>query len=264
MERDARFTSVGSMVVLEVCVESPRGVSAARAAGARRAELCCALGAGGLTPSHGCLAEAAALGGIEVVALVRPRGGDFVYDPDELALLEREVEHARSLGAAGVALGCLTAAGEVDEAACARLIARARPLAVTFHRAFDSVRDPERALETLVRLGCARVLTSGQEASALAGSAVIARLVRAARGRIEVVAAGGVRPENAAAIVRATGVTALHFSASSPRPGAARHVNPRVRLASAERAVDEDAWETDEARVRAVLEAVRDAGAAPR
>jgi len=248
------------MVVLEVCVESPEGVRAARAGGAQRAELCCALGAGGLTPSHGCVAAAVAVGGIEVVVLVRPRGGDFVHGEEELALMERDVACARQMGAAGVALGCLTPGGEIDEAGCARLIRCAGPLGVTFHRAFDFVREPEPALECLVRLGVARVLTSGQEASALEGRACIARLVRAARGRIQVVAAGGVRAEHARELVRATGVDALHFSASVRQASAAREGNPRVRLASAARSPGEDAhWETDAGRVRAVAEVLRSA-----
>lgn len=253
------------MVVVEVCVESVSGVRAARAAGAERVELCCALGEGGLTPSSGCLAAAVAVGGIEVVVLVRPRGGDFLYSEDEFSVLERDVEHARALGATGVALGCLTADGEIDEARCARLIQQARPLAVTFHRAFDFVCEPEHALETLVHLGVRRVLTSGQEASALEGRACIARLVRAARGRIEVVAASGVRAENAAELVLATGVGALHFSAATRRESGARVRNPRVRLASASHASEEWAhWETDETRVRAVIASLKGAGVDPR
>jgi copper homeostasis protein len=249
------------MVVLEVCVESVSGVRAARAAGAARVELCCALAEGGLTPSHACLAAAVAVGGIEVVALARPRGGDFLYEADELAVLERDVACARELGAAGVALGCLTADGEIDEKLCERLIRRARPLAVTFHRAFDFVRAPERALETLVHLGVARVLTSGGAPSALEGQAEIAALVRAARGRIQVVAAGGVRAGNAAEIVLRTGVEALHFSASVPRASAMRHRNPRVHLTSAERLPTEEAHlETDAERVREVVESLRAGG----
>jgi copper homeostasis protein len=248
------------MVVVEVCVEGPQGVRAARAGGAQRVELCCALGAGGLTPSHGSLAAAVAVGGIEVVALIRPRGGDFVHAEDELALMERDVACARELGAVGVALGCLTLDGAVDEAACARLIRCAGAMRFTFHRAFDSVREPERALESLLRLGVARVLTSGQEASAWEGRTCIARLVRASRGRIEVVAAGGVRAEHAAELVRATGVETLHFSASTPCASAARHKNPRVRLASQGRTPAEDEhFETDADRVRAVVDSLRSA-----
>jgi len=246
------------MVVLEVCVEGPQGVRAARAGGAERVELCCALEQGGLTPSHGSIASSVAAGGVEFTVLVRPRAGDFVYSEEEIAWMERDIDLARELGAQGVALGCLTAEGEIDEARCARLLDRARGLHPAFHRAFDSVRAPEQALETLVRLGFARVLSSGQETSALEGRARLAALVRSAGGRIEVVAAGGVRPENAAEILRSTGVPALHFAARVRRPSRARHANPRVRLASGARIPDDpDSWETDEALVRAMVECVR-------
>jgi copper homeostasis protein len=244
------------MVVVEVCVESVTGVRAARAAGAQRVELCSALGEGGLTASPAALEAAVALGGIEVVALVRPRGGDFLYTEEEFEVLGRDVEWARRLGASGVALGCLTAEGEVDEQRCARAVEHARPLPVTFHRAFDLLRDPLRALETLVELGVRRVLTSGQEATALDGAARIAALVRAARGRIEVVAAGGVRAENALTLVRATGVEALHFSASERRPSAMRFQNARVRLAAPRPSEVDAHWETDEGRIRSVLSAL--------
>jgi copper homeostasis protein len=136
---------------------------------------------------------------------------------------------------------------------------------VTFHRAFDFAREPEEALACLVRLGVARVLTSGQEASALEGRACIARLVRAARGRIEVVAAGGVRAEHAAELVRATGVAALHVSAPVRRAGAARHGNARVRLAGRGRTSAEDEhFGTDEGAVRALVGALRSADARAR
>lgn len=248
------------MVVVEVCVESVGGVRAARAAGAGRVELCSALGEGGLTPSQGALSAALALGGIEVVSLVRPRGGDFLYSDEEFDVLARDVAGARALGANGVALGCLTSAGRVDEPRCARLIALARPMRVTFHRAFDLVREPEAALESLIELGVERVLTSGQAARASEGQVLLARLVRVARGRIEVVAAGGVRPENVRALLQATGIGAVHFSASVRRESAMLHRNSAAHLAAA-RAHEEYAhWETDEARVRALVELLESEG----
>jgi copper homeostasis protein len=248
------------MVVVEVCVESVAGVRAARAAGAQRVELCCALGEGGLTPGHGLLAAsvAAAAGGLELVCLARPRGGDFLYSADELDVLAREVAAARELGAGGVALGCLTADGLVDEERCARLVALARPLRVTFHRAFDMVREPERALEVLVGLGIERVLSAGQAARAFEGRALLARLVRAARGRIEVVAAGGVRAENVRMLIADTGAPAVHFAAAERRTSAMRHRNPVPRLSAPRQGEEYAHWETDEARVRAVLAALSD------
>ncbi len=242
-------------VAVEVCVESLAGLRAARAAGARRVELCSGLDVGGLTPSRGLLEACLAEGGIEVVVLLRPRGGDFLYAPDELAVLERDLDAARAAGAAGVALGCLTPDGDVDAAATARLVARARPLPVTFHRAFDLVRAPERALETLVGLGLARVLSSGQAATAFEGRTALAALVREARGRLTVIAGGGVRAENARALVAASGVRELHLSGAVRRASAMRHRNAAVRLGRA--GEEYERWETDEAAVRALVQALR-------
>ena len=247
---------------VEVCVEGLEGLRAARAAGARRVELCCALAEGGLTPSAGAVEACMAEGAIELVVLGRPRGGAFVYSAEELAVAERDVELARERGAAGVALGCLTAEGEVDVEGTARLMARARPLAVAFHRAFDHVREWEAALEVLVRLGVERVLTSGQAASAFEGRERIGALVHQARGRIAVVAAGGVRPDNARELVRASGVGELHLSAAVRRPSAARFRNARVRLGRSGEAAGaalelEEVWRTDEACVRALLDVLR-------
>lgn len=253
-EDDAVEHARAARVRVEVCVEGVEGLRAARAAGAQRVELCCALATGGLTPSLAQLEACLAEGGIEVGVLARPRGGDFLYSAAEFAVLEREVEQARAAGAAGVALGCLTAEGEIEAARCARLIERARPLAVTFHRAFDLVREPGRALETLIALGVTRVLSSGQGPSAFEGRARLAELVRQARGRVALVAAGGVRAEHARALVRASGVRELHLSAARRAPSAMRFQNPSVRLGRA--GEEYELWRTDEDQVRALVRAL--------
>lgn len=245
----------GVPVRVEICVESPAGARAAQAGGADRVELCCALALGGLTPSHAALAEALAPGGLPVVALVRPRSGDFLYSPAEFAALERDLLHARELGVAGIATGVLTAGGEIDAQRLGRLVEAARPLPLTFHRAFDQVRAPRAALARLLELGVARVLTSGGAETAQAGQAVLRELVEAAEGRLEVVAAGTVRAENVRALLQATGVRAVHLAASGPRASAMAFRNPAPRLGTA--GDDYDYRETDAERVRALVAAVR-------
>jgi len=247
------------MVTVEICVESVAGVRAAREGGAQRVELCCALGEGGLTPSAGALEAAVAVGGIEIVALVRPRGGDFLYSAEEFALVERDVGRVRELGAQGVAVGCLDADGRVDRERMARLVARARPLAVCFHRAFDLVREPAEELETLVALGVTRVLSAGGARSASEGRARLAALVRAARGRLAVVAAGGVRPENVRALVSECGVAEVHLSAAARVESAMRFRNAAPRLGSARASEEYAHWDTDARRVRALVDALRGA-----
>jgi copper homeostasis protein len=144
--------------------------------------------------------------------MLRPRAGDFVYTRDELDAMERELAWIRASGARGVVLGALTSGGAIDVASTTRLVAGARPLAVTFHRAFDETRDLGLALDTLIELGIERVLTSGGAASAWEGRETLRALVRRAAGRIVVMPGGGVRSPNAAQILDDTGAIELHSS----------------------------------------------------
>jgi copper homeostasis protein len=232
----------------EVCVDGVAGAVAAEEAGADRVELCAALFEGGLTPSLGTVERALALTTrVRVHPIVRPRGGDFSYDADEVAVMVRDVELVRAAGAPGVVIGALAPDGSVDVPVVERLLAAAvgrgrssltrrptgdeRPrMSVTFHRAFDLTADPFAALETLVGLGIDRVLTSGQEASALEGAPLIAELVRAAGDRITIVAGAGVNHRNVARVVAATGVSEVHFSAGEVRDSPMDHRNPRPHL----------------------------------
>lgn len=202
-------------VALEIAANSLASALAAEAGGADRIELCANLAEGGVTPSPGTLAMVRERVSLPVVVLVRPRGGDFVHDADELETMRRDVAHCAALGFEGVAIGVLTPSGDVDREACARLIEAAGRMRVTFHRAFDRVREREQALETVLALGCARLLTSGGAPTAEQGVACIAASVRQAAGRLEIIAGAGVRPANAAAILAAARPDALHSSASA-------------------------------------------------
>jgi copper homeostasis protein len=203
---------VSGRVTLEVCVDSIEGAVAAEEAGATRVELCANLRESGTTPSAGAIELAKELIRIPFHIMIRSRPGDFCYSTTELEVMARDIESAKRLGAAGVVLGVLTRDGDVDACATRRLMEAARPLEVTFHRAFDVVRDPMDALERLVDLGAERVLTSGGEESAEEGIGFIRRLVEAAGGRIVVIAGAGVNAANAERIVRETGVREVHAS----------------------------------------------------
>lgn len=204
---------------IEVCVDAVAGVRIARDGGADRVELCSALEVGGLTPSAGLIRAAVAIG-LPVHVLVRCRPGDFVFSEDEIAVMIDDVAAAAAAGAAGVVVGALTQDGGVDTSATGRLIAAAGSASTTFHRAFDLTRDPFAAFGALRTLGVDRVLTSGQAASAPEGASLLAALVR--RSGVEgpvILAGGGVRPESVGALVAATGVTEVHFSARVPIVG---------------------------------------------
>lgn len=197
-------------ILLEACVETPAGALAAEAGGAGRIELCASLEVGGLTPPRALVEECVRRLSIPVFVLARPIPGPFVISPKELARLLKDIRQAADQGAAGVVAGALTAAGAVDERALEAILAAAGPLPVTFHRAFDAAADQSSAVEVLARCGVGRVLTSGGAATAAQGAGRIKALVERAAGRIGILAGGSIRAHNAAALVRATGVTEIH------------------------------------------------------
>jgi len=207
------------MALLEVCVDSLAGLRAAESCGADRIELCSRLDLGGISPEPELLEDALRTATLPIHVMVRPRPGNFAYTEAEIASMEAEIRALREIRVDGVVLGALTAERKVDSAALARLLAAARPKSVTFHRAFDEVPDPLAALDELVRLGVDRLLTSGGAPDAFQGRRRLRDLVRRAHGRIVVMAGGGVRPGNAAAILAEAGVAELHGSVPFRLPG---------------------------------------------
>jgi copper homeostasis protein len=200
---------------LEVCVDSPAGLAAAVAGGADRIELCAALDLGGLTPAPGLMAKAAA-SGCETLAMIRPRAGDFVYEPRDLDTMRRDIDAVRAAGLTGVVLGASRPDGALDAAALETLVAHAAGLEVVLHRAFDVTPDLSEALEAAIALGFARILTSGGRPTAVEGAEAIASLVAQAGGRIAIMAGAGLTPANVADIIRRTGVREVHASCRAP------------------------------------------------
>ncbi len=212
----------------EICIDSVVGVRAAQEAGADRVELCADLFEGGITPSRGMIRRARAVARLGLQVIIRPRGGDFVFDDDEMAAMLVDVETARAEGADGVVIGALTSEGLVAVERTRALMDAAGPLSVTFHRAFDMTPDPVEALETLVDLGVDRILTSGQEATCLEGLPLIADLVRRAGDRVIVMPGGGITERNVARIVAEARPKEIHFAALVPVPSPATVRNAHV------------------------------------
>lgn len=196
--------------LFESCVESVAAAAASARAGADRVEFCANLDAGGTTPDPRDLERCVATVAVPVFAMARVRPGPFVYTASELHATLDDIRTLKAAGADGVVLGALTPAGAVDVDATARLIEAARPLPVTFHRAFDETRDLDAALDALLALGVDRVLTAGGAATALGGGATLRRLVTRADGRLIVVAGGGIRAHTVAAVVGASGAAEVH------------------------------------------------------
>ncbi len=238
-------------LLLEIAAGSLVSALAAQQGGADRVELCEALETGGTTPSYGTLALARDRLRIQLFVLIRPRPGDFLYDTLEAEVMLRDIETCVRLGCDGIVVGALDADGDIDEPLCRQLVAAAGPLPVTFHRAFDAVREPSAALE-----GFSRLLTSGGRATAEEGSAAIAACVRQAQGRMEVMPGAGIDEDNIARVASRTLAREFHASAKVQHTSAMRAPSSALPGLST-------SWsETDAARVRALRDALDALGAA--
>lgn len=216
--------------VLEVCAGDIQSVLAAHMGGAQRVELCSALDEGGLTPSAGLIRQACQVEGMKVHVLIRPRSGHFVYTDQEVDIMADDISFARQYGASGVVIGALTPDGDMDYDVCAHLMKQAQGMDVTFHRAFDLCRDPMETLNEIIRLGCSRVLTSGQAPTAEQGVPLLSQLVEVADCRIGILAGSGVSSANARKIMQATGVMELHASARRPVESVVRYFGTNVTM----------------------------------
>lgn len=237
--------------LLEIAADGLRSALAAEAGGADRVELCADLANGGVTPSVGVIAAVRDVLALPVHVLIRPRAGDFCYSRAEIRVMQYDIEQCARLGCHGIVIGALDTAGDVDLKACRELMAVAGAMSITFHRAFDAVRDRQIALEALIGLGCARVLTSGGSVSAPEGATAIAAVVRQAAGRIGVMAAAGIRSEHVRELIAATGVREIHASAS------ARQTSPTSQRSAALRGLDPDWQQTDAEAVRRLVDELR-------
>ena len=209
---------------LEACVTSLEEALEAQAGGAQRVELCENLAVGGVTPSVKLVRSVKESLRIPVNVLVRPRGGSFTFSEEEVEQMLESISICKEIGVNAVVIGALDKEGNVDMETMTRLIEAARPLGVTFHRAFDVCASPLKAFEDIIALGCDRLLTSGHEASAYDGRHLIGQFVEKAAGRIVVMAGCGVKPYNIVEIERASGAPEYHSSSHGPDGKTSREV----------------------------------------
>ncbi|MDH6342607.1 copper homeostasis protein [Parabacteroides sp. PFB2-12] len=240
--------------IIEICANSAQSCVEAEAGGATRVELCAAIPEGGTTPSYGEIKMAKALTShIRIHVIIRPRGGDFLYTEAEIQSMLYDIELCKQLEVQGVVFGCLTREGDIDTVLLKRLIDAARPLSVTFHRAFDVCRDPFTALEQLIEAGCDRILTSGQQPTAEQGIPLIAELVKRAGDRIIIMPGCGVRETNIARIESETGAKEFHTSARSTVFSQMEYRNERVPMGSSPVTSEFETVQTDREKVAKYL-----------
>jgi copper homeostasis protein len=206
---------VASPILLEISVESVEAAVAAQRGGAHRIELCADLGVGGLTPGLEQMQQVRNRTTLPIFVMIRPRVGDFVYSPEEFEQMQRDIAAAKRLGMNGIVFGLLTKGRQVDVQRVRELIEAARPLPVTFHRAFDEVENLDVALESVIDTGAARILTSAGAPTAPAGIEKLAQLVQAAMARIIILPGGGINASNALHVAEQTGARELHSGLGS-------------------------------------------------
>lgn len=220
------------MYRFEICANSVASCMAAQEGGADRVELCAGIPEGGTTPSYGMIRNAREAISIGLNVIIRPRGGDFLYSESEIREMLHDIRTARELGADGLVFGCLRPDGTVDKETMRPLMEAAGDTPVTFHRAFDHSSDPMKALEDIIELGCARILTSGCMPTALEGTELLAKLVEEAAGRIIIMPGCGIKEENISEIARLSGAREFHFSAREPVESGMVFRNPKVSMGS--------------------------------
>lgn len=214
---------------IEICANSIQSASNACLPGVTRIELCSHLDVGGLTPSYHDIDYCVHQLHLRTHVLIRPREGNFVYSTDEIELMLKQVEQCRSLGAHAIVVGFLTDKGAVNTALTRKFVELAQPMEVTFHRAFDELKqNPLEALEDIIGCGCDRILTSGLQPTAELGMETIHRLVEHAAGRISIMPGGGITPTNVARIVETTGVNEVHGSCKTTLPDGTVQTDPKI------------------------------------
>lgn len=199
-------------MLLEVCAFNIQSCFIAEKAGALRIELCADPLQGGTTPSHGLIRYALEHISIPIFPMIRPRGGNFVYDADEIAIMKKDILACKELGCPGIATGIQSPSGNIELVQLKKIVEWAYPMTVTCHKVFDVTPDASQSLEDVIAAGCERVLTSGLSKTAIEGASVLAKLMAQAAGRIIIMPGGGVRSSNIAQLVQETGATEYHSS----------------------------------------------------
>ena len=240
-----------SSFLLECCVDSVESACNAVQGGADRLELCSGLVIGGITPTLSLYEQIRLHTDLPIHTLIRPRFGDFLYSPEELSVMEREIRSFRRAGAQGVVIGCLTADGALDLEAMKRLLNAADGMSVTLHRAFDMCRDPFEALDQAKELGIRTILTSGQADACIHAIPILSRLCSQAGDSLTILAGAGINEEAVRLLLAHTPLTAFHMSGKKILKSGMRFRNPNVSMGLPGLS-EYEIWRTDPESIRAV------------
>ncbi|HBT84484.1 MAG: copper homeostasis protein CutC [Fermentimonas sp.] len=244
--------------LLEICANSVKSCIEAQKGGAYRVELCAGIPEGGTTPSYGDIVLARELLKIKLNVIIRPRGGDFLYNDLEHKIMLKDIENAGRLGVDGVVIGCLNPEGDIDMKRNKELIDAAGDMSITFHRAFDMCRDPYDALEKIIELGCDRILTSGQQPKAVEGINLLKELVERAGDRIIIMPGSGVNADNILHLARETGAIEFHLSAREPIESGMLYRNPNLKMGGTSIVINEfEELVTSSEKVRNTIQALK-------
>ena len=214
--------------LIEISSYSVQWAIDAQQAGANRIELCDNIYEGGTTPSYASIKLARKYLDIELFILIRPRGGDFLYSDLEFETMKSDIEIAKKLGADGLVFGLLKSDGSIDKERTKELVELSKPLPVTFHRAFDVVKDPFQALEDIIDCSCSRILTSGQKSTAYKGIPLLKQLIDKAGTRIIIMPGSGINSSNILEIKQKANASELHLSAKKTIISPITYVNKDV------------------------------------
>ncbi len=241
-------------MTVEIVVYNIESALKAQEGGADRIELCDNPGEGGTTPSYGTIELVRQNVSLDIFVMIRPRGGDFCYDSYEFHSMKRDISQCQKLSVDGVVFGILNPDGTIDKKRCKELIAQARPLKVTCHRAFDMARDPFEALEDCIEIGFDRILTAGQQAQAVKGAVLIGQLIERAKGRIAIMPGSGVNENTVGEIVSKSKAIEIHFSATAFRESEMIFRNPQISGMGSDKGAEFKLRTVDPERIKKIKE----------
>lgn len=239
-------------MTIEIVVYNFESALRAQEGGADRIELCDNPAEGGTTPSYGTIELVRQNVSLDVYVMIRPRGGDFFYSSYEFHSMKRDISQCQKLSVDGVVFGILNTNGTIDVKRCKELIAQARPLKVTCHRAFDMTRDPFEALEDCIEAGFDRILTAGQRAVAIDGAELIGDLLNKASGRIAIMAGSGVNEDTVEDIISKSKTTEIHCSSTTFKDSPMIYRNAKIAGMGSEEGSEFRLRVVDPARVKRI------------